>query len=295
MAGNELIISEDKAIIENGSPEDLRALAAKKAAEIFQKISESNTRIADAKKEADAANAMETGWFGKTGAKTNAIAKALVATEIALAEMNDLIQESVRFTCASIEFSRIMRETMARMMVEGFRDRDGNIKQLSHDSQEAVQSIIDDADNFVRQQHEVEKKQAELRRRLDEKDKFDAEQNQRLEKLKDIFETEREKINKTFDKKNKIDKEQSERLENLQKLLAEKNQIDEKQENEIRLLVEYTKQKDILDKEQSGNIQKIMEELKLLRQKKTALVISIIALIISAGTLVFSVLRFYLQ
>jgi hypothetical protein len=183
------------------------------------------------------------------------------------------------------------------MMANGFEDANGQITQLSNDSKEAVQLILDEADDFVAKQLAVEEKQAEIQQRLDEKDKIDEEQNQRLENLKTVFEDERKKINSSFDEKNKIDKEQSERLENLQKLLSEKEQIDEKQEKEIRLLVEYTKQKDVLDKEQSDNIQKIMEELQSggVARKKAALVLSIVALAISVGTLVLFILRFYLQ
>jgi hypothetical protein len=140
---------------------------------------------------------------------------------------------------------------MAYMMANGFKSANGRIIQLSSDSKEAVQLILDEADDFVRKQLAVEKDQVETHRRLDEKDK--------------------------------IDREQSKRLDSLQKLLIEKDQIDEKQEKEILLLVEHTKQKDVLDKEQSENIQ------------KTVFVLSIVALTISVGTLIFSILHLYLQ
>jgi hypothetical protein len=261
---NKLIIEKKKTLIESGSPEDLQALAERKATEILQKIGETNARIAEAKEEADSAKAMKSGWFGKTGKKADATANAVVATNAALSEMNNLIQESVRFTCASIQFAQVMHKTMSYMMVKGFRDNDGNVKKLAGDSKKFAQQILDEADNFVQKQLKVENKQAELMAKLKEKDK--------------------------------IDREQSYRLENLQRLLAEKGQVDEKQEEEIRLLVEYTKQKDVLDKKQNENIQKIMEKLQPgITRKKTALALSIIALIISVGALAFSVLCLYLR
>jgi hypothetical protein len=276
------------------APHELQKLAEDKSVEILQKINTTTERIAEAKQEADLAKAMKSGWLGKTRKKTDATANAVVATNAALSEMNNLVQESIRFTCSSIQFAQVMHKTMAYMMVNGFKDTSGQITQLSSESQGAVQLILDEADDFVTKQLAVEEKQAEMHRKLDEKNKIDEDQNQRLDKLKNIFEDERLKINKSFDEKNKIDKEQSERLENLQKLLSEKDRLDEKQEREIRLLVEYTKQKDMLDKEQNENIQKIMDELHSgVTQKKVVLVLSIIALSISVGTLLFTILRLY--
>jgi hypothetical protein len=256
-------------------PTEWQKLAETKSVEIFQKINATTERIRKAKQEADLAKAMKSGWFGKTGKKADATANAVVTTNAALSEMNTLLQESIKFTCISIDLAKAMYKTMAYMMVNGFKDSNGRIIQLSNDSKEAVQLILDEADDFVKKQLAVEEKQAEMHRRLDKKDKIDEEQNQRLETLKTTFENERERINKAFNKKDKIDEEQ---------------------ENEIRLLVEYTKQKDVWDKEQSEHIQKIMDELKSgVTRKKRGGCFSIIALIISAGTLVFSILRIYLQ
>jgi hypothetical protein len=266
---------KNELIQEDITPAELQKLAENKSIEILQKINATAERIREAKHEADLAKAMKSGWFGKTGKKADATANAVVAANTALSEMNNLLQESIRFTCSSIQFAQVMHKTMAYMMVNGFKDTNGQITRLSSGSQEVVQLILEEADDFVTKQLAVEEKQAEMHRRLDEKDKIDGEQNQRLENLKTTFENERERINKTFD---------------------EKDKIDEEQENEICLLVEYTKQKDVLDKEQSEHIQKIMDELKSgVTRKKRVFLLSIIALIISAGTLVFSIVRLYLQ
>jgi hypothetical protein len=219
------------------APSDWQKLAEEKSVEILQKINATTERIAEAKQEAESAKAMKSGGFfgGKTRKKTDATANAVVATNAALSEMNNLIQESIRFTCSSIQFARAMHGAMAYMMVNGFKNANGQITQLSSDSKEAVQLILDEADDFIQKQFAVEKKQSEMQQWLDE------------------------------------------------------------QEKEIRLLVEYTKQKDILDKEQDENIQKIMDDLKSGNlHKKMALAFSIAALVISVGTLVFSMLRFYL-
>jgi hypothetical protein len=287
----ELQTLKNEFIQEDIKPAELQKLAETKSTEILQRINAVRERIKEANREANLAKDMKSGFFGKTAKKADATANALVASNEAVSEINNLIQESIKFTCSSIQFAQVMHKTMAYMMVNGFKDTNGQITQLSSDSKEAVQLILDEADDFVTKQLAVEEKQVEMNRRLDIKDKVDEEQNQRLEKLKTIFEDKLEKVNKSIYEKNKIDKEQSERLEDLQKLLAEKDQIDENQEKEIRLLVDYTKQKDVLDKEQSEDIKKIMGNLKSgAILGKVALTFSIIALIVSVGTLMFFIL-----
>jgi hypothetical protein len=276
-------------------PRELQALAENKSIEILQKINATTERIAEAKEVAENAANMKSGWFGKTGKKATATANAVVATNEALSEMNDLLKESIRFTCSSVQFAQVMHKTMAHMMVKGFKDTDGQIIKLSGDSKEVVQSILDEADDFVKKQLVVEEKQAEFHAKLDEKEKIDEEQNRRLEKLHTIFEVERSKVKNILDEKDKVDQEQSERLNEITAILDEKGEIDKKQEQAIQLLLDYTKQKDILDKEQSEYIQKIFEELKSgVVQRKIALVFSIIALVISISAAAFFALCLFL-
>jgi hypothetical protein len=150
------------------TPRKLQALAENKSIEILQKINATTKRIAKAKKVAKNAAKMKTGWFGKTEEKVTATAKSGVATNEAMSEMNNLLQESIRFTCSSIQFAQVMHKTMAHMMVKGFKDTDGQIIKLSGDSKEVVQSILDEADDFVKKQLAVEKKQADLEAKIDE-------------------------------------------------------------------------------------------------------------------------------
>jgi hypothetical protein len=291
----ELQITANGLMTQDMTVQELHTLAEHKSAEILQRINATTERIAEAKQSAEAAKSMKSGWFGKTRKKTDATANAVVSTNAALSEMNTLLQESIRFTCSSIQFAQVMHKTMAYMMVNGFKDTDGKIKRLSGDSKEAVQLILDEADDFVKKQLAVERKQTELQVRLDEKDKIDEEQNQRLERLHTIFEDERSKIKNILDDKNKIDHEQSERLNEIAAILDEKGDIDKKQEQAIQLLHDYTKQKDILDKEQNENITKIIQELKAgVVQRKIAFIFSIIALVLSICTTAFFLLRLFL-
>ncbi|WP_059369502.1 hypothetical protein [Treponema endosymbiont of Eucomonympha sp.] len=187
MAKNSATNKDSRLISQDMTPQELQALAENKSIEILQKINATTERIAGAKEVAENAAKMKAGWFGKTGEKATATAKAVVATNEAISEMNNLLQESIRFTCSSIQFAQVMHKTMAHMMVEGFKDTDGQIIKLSGDSKEVVQSILDEADDFVKKQLAVEEKQAELEAKIDEKGKIDEEQNRRLEKLHAIF------------------------------------------------------------------------------------------------------------
>jgi hypothetical protein len=252
----------DNELIQIDSPIELQKLAKQKAGRIMQKINNAQLKIKEAKDAADEANKMKSGWgwWGSTAKKTDAISKATVMTNTAVAETNDLIQESIRLTCTSIQFAQVMHKTMAYMMVNGFKDEDGRVTQLSKDGREMAHEILYQAEDFVKKQLAVEMKQAEMQRQLNEKDKMDEEQNKRI----NIFYRAFRKIKKSFADKSKTDSEQY-----------------EKHEKEIRLLFEYAKQ-------QSNNIQKITDELKtsVIRVKVT-FVISVVALVVSVVIMVF--------
>ncbi|GHV63620.1 hypothetical protein AGMMS49587_14260 [Spirochaetia bacterium] len=285
---------KDSASIDEGATtKELQIRAENESVAIFQRINKTMKRVRDANQAGELAQAMKTGFLGLgTAKKTDAIADAVVIANTALAEMNNLLQESIRFTCQSIQFAQVMYKKMAFMMVNGYKNTNGNITKLSKDSKKAVQLILNEADNFVKNQLAAEKKQVELEEKLDEKSKIDEEQNQRLEKLYAIFDQERTTVNNALAENDKIHKEQKERLFELKKILDEKSQMNEKQEKDIQLLLDYTKQKDELDKKQSENIEKLMEDLKITAaQRKNVLIFSIIAFAISISTLAFFILR----
>lgn len=239
-------------------PSELQAIAEKSAISILQKIKEREKSIQRAEVAAKEARDIKTGVlrWGKTDEKVNATAAALVMTNTALVEMNDLIQESIKYTCTSIQFAQVMHKTMAHLMVSGFKDAHGNIQQLAGNSKEFVQLILDEAEDFVSKQHAFEEKHAQLQARLNQKDQIDLVQTQRLELL--------------------------------QSLLDQKNTMDDKQEKSIQLLFDFTKQKDQLDKEQSDMIQELIRKVQL---GKLSLALSILSLVVSAAIFSMTYLR----
>lgn len=287
----ELQITSSK--LEKMTPSQLESFAEEKSKFILEKIELSTQKITDAKDAAEIASNMKSGLFGKTKRKADATADAVIATNEAISEMNELLQESIRFTCLSLSFAQAMSKHMSALIVNGFKNRDGEFIKLSSDSEEQAMYIVQQAEAFAKNQLEVEKKQAaqdskienladkvdDNFNRLNEKDKLDEEQSQ---KIKDIF--------GTLNEKERIDAEQTQRLEELGALLSNKDLVDQKQEEAINVLFEYTKQKDILDKEQSEEIRRIKNS----SQKKLCIIaisISLVSIICSVASIVLQLFR----
>ncbi len=250
--------AEEKNIHADLSPHELQAIAEQKATAILAKIKEHEEKIKSAKEFAEKATGIKTDWWrlGNTGKKADATATALVKTNEALKEISDLIQESIKLTCTSIQFAQVMHKTMAYMMVNGFKDAGGNIQKLASESREFVQLILSEAEDFVKKQLAVEQKQAAI-------------------------ETWKEQ-------KEKIDEEQSKRLEELLILLNENKKDDEARQQEISLLFNNAKQKDQLDKEQSALIQDLAKQQEFV---KIAISLSILSLITSVFAIALPYLR----
>lgn len=136
------------------------SLAEQASQDILWKIKEASVRIEDAKSEAEKAKTMKAGWFGKTGKKTDATADALVRTNEAVADMHALVQESIRFTQLNGQLSKAMHLAMSKMVVEGFKDRDGEIVHLNDSGAEFAQILMEEAESFSEKQLEIETLQA---------------------------------------------------------------------------------------------------------------------------------------
>jgi hypothetical protein len=136
------------------------SLAEQASREILLKINEAAVRIEKAKDEAQKAKTMKAGWFGKTTKKADATADALVRTNEAIAEMHALIQESVRYTQVNGQLSKAMHLRMSAMVVEGFRNRDGELIHLNNAGEEFAQILLEEAETFADKQFEIETLQA---------------------------------------------------------------------------------------------------------------------------------------
>ena len=264
----------------------------------------------------DAAN-MKSGWFGKTKKKTDVTADAVIATNEAIGEMNELLQECIHFTCLSMSFAQAMSKHMSALIVKGFENRDGEFIKLSSDSEEQAKYIVQQAEAFAKNQLKVEMKQvaqdskienladkiSENENRLNEKDNLDSEQSadiaanrKRLDEKDyiDAVQTQRlEELSALLDNKGSIDQKQEEAISGLKSELKEKSLLDndqskriENNEKSIQIIHDFIKQKDILDKKQSAEIMQI---------KKGSNLLSIIAIIISSVSLVCNIVIHFLK
>ena len=266
----ELQISSSK--LDQMSQSELEKFAEDKSKFILEKIELSTQKVSDAKEAAEVAGNMRSGWFGKTRKKADATADAVIATNEAVAEMNELLQESIRFTCLSLSFAQAMSKHMSALIVNGFKNRDGEFIKLSADSEEQALYIVQQAEAFAKNQLEVEMKQAA--------------QDSKIDNLANKVSSNEDRLNE----KDKIDAEQSQRLEELGVLLNNKDLVDQKQEEAIKILFEYTKQKDILDKEQSEEIEKLRKS----SSRKLiifTMIISFLALISSVANIIFMFIK----
>lgn len=263
----ELTISKNK--LEKLSPDELNDLAETKANFIMQRLSESTEKIQEAETAANIARDDSNYYFwNRTKKKVVATADALCLTNEAVAELNTLVRESVLFTCQSVKFANCMSEHIAAMLVDGFRDRDGNLVQVNEDIATQANIIMHQAQQFAENQGAVEAKQAEQSAAI-------------------------KNTNDRLDEKDEIDKAQNQRLEELSALLSNKDNVDEKQEEEIRknseslkLLFDFMKQKEEIDNQQQKTIEEIQKSFRI--KINSVIIISIVSLLSSIASILIS-------
>ena len=245
--------------IEKMTPNKVDELVSKKTKEILVNIQNCTNKIQEAKEAAEYAESMETGGFwgrGKrTAAKATATAEALMNTNEAVSELSNIVKESIAFTCLSMAFAQKMTDSIAQMMAEGFEDSNGNYITLSNDAKEQGEIILKQAKNYLNSQLQIN----ELEARQKEQEIIDKQQDELIAKN-----------SKRLDEKEKIDELQTQRLEELGALLSNKDLVDQKQEEAIlknseavKVLFEYTKQKEELDKKQSEQIEQLINKNKV--------------------------------
>lgn len=141
--------------IKNIPIDQLKEFAKTQANTILRQINKVSKDIEEAKKlskkaedsSTDLSHKLSFGMFGESA--TDKRSKLNTETNImqnkAMDEMNKIIQQTIVLTTASIVFSKYMIEEMAAMMVNGFVDSDGKVKQLNEYSKKQVDFIIKQA------------------------------------------------------------------------------------------------------------------------------------------------------
>ncbi|MEO9655500.1 hypothetical protein [Marinomonas sp.] len=221
------IAISDHSIIEN---------AKSKAIEIYEHIERVSQRIQEAKTDAEYAQNMKVGFFGKTGKKATATSNALVRTNEAIAEMNDLIQEAIIFTKSSIEYSTIMMQAMSKMVEHGFKNANGEIIELNESGEEFAEIILSQADEYTNRHLQLVELQKEQKLGLDNVQKIsdlkDAELTQQISELRNQSDQSDQEIQalihlKTSEILRKSDQNDEEQLQKINTLNDESKKIKE--------------------------------------------------------------------
>jgi len=157
-------------------------MASEISRNILEKIHSCSESIAEAKEAAEDAKNRKVGIFGiGSKKKLNATAEALVQTNEAVAEMNNVVQESIKFTCVSYYFAEIMRDTLQMMIANGFTDTNGRIMRLNDNGREAAELVLQETESFAQRQKEQETRLSKLNDGITENAKRIDEHEDKLE------------------------------------------------------------------------------------------------------------------
>lgn len=295
----------DEMTLAKMTPEELRDYAEKKSRYILSKIEAAGDKVQKAKEAADfAKNDDNFHWWNKQAKKIDAHSDALVCINEAIAELNDLVRESIDFSCTTPAFAQVMYDNMDRMLADGFQDADGNFVKLSGNAEMQAGYVLMQTKLFTQQQMKYleeqsvqDKEISSLKTELGHKTKIDKVQDSRLVELE-----------KSMSEKDRIYAEQTQRMLKLRQMLAQKETIDSLQEKNIsenrqaitqnadaiKVLMDFVKQKDVLDNDISLKL-KNLEDLQKANEERNSSVptiFSVAALLVSLISLVLTLATF---
>lgn len=219
MSKSEIIVQRDIEVITDAEWMSMSTSVKNMATEIAISIKKAHEKIAEAKKLArDAPNIKGDFWiFGKQKNVNAAFSKAHMVNNDAVYGLSELVQQSIKFTLHSIKTASDMQKALAYLAVNGIRDANGRVETLSSECTESINTIIEQARDFIQQQEEIEDRQNELSELIEDKEVKDREQDVALKAIEKTLLQYLENSNR-----------QEQELSELRKLLL-KNQTEEEQ------------------------------------------------------------------
>lgn len=218
---------------------------------VVTKAKERNRQAETLDTSSDWKNTFSLGVFGKSKTdkikdRQDLIIEAQAASNDAMVEINDIVQNTIAFNCYSLEFAKKMVQAMGVVVSDGIKGANGNIEHLSKETQESFEIIIEGTYNFIKKQEKIERQANENKQYIQELS-FKARQ------------------------KDELDKEQSEHIKNLEIAMSKKDDLDDRQDKDILENTEKinlnakaiddlklkTSQKDLLDSEQDKKIDEL--------------------------------------
>lgn len=139
--------------------------------------------------------------------RAKATADGLVATNEAVAEMNQAIQGIVALTCCSVAYSKIMIDTMGGILTEGFIDAAGQRQQLTENQKELVERLLFTAKQHIAKESkdlEQDEKISQIFEILKNKDEIDSRQEEQIRKNAELIAQNQQNILVLQKRNNKI-------------------------------------------------------------------------------------------
>lgn len=207
----ELPAKKSKDEIARLSKRDLDNYVKECSTRIIKSIHESEKKLDDAKTDAEYANNLKPGIFGKSKEKLNATSEAVVSLQKATNEIVSLQRETIQFICVSVAFAQKMNKSISHMIEDGFKDSYGQVQHLTDGSKKIARKIVEESQKYAQNQLEQQKK--------------DLAQDKHLNKLEGKI-THISELNNQHEQK----------LQEHDKKFLEKDELDEEQSHNISVL-----------------------------------------------------------
>lgn len=225
---------------------EIDALANKVSKEILQKFEQNKQCIKETKellKEAgeidtngsDWVNIFSFGIFGKSKTdkleeRANLESKVHLNTIKSIENLNSIVQESIKFTRLNAKFSMAMHSAMAHMIASGVKNQNESLIKISKETSELAQVIMDEADNFAKEQLAQEERHNKIIEAIENQDKVDKIHTQGISENKENIEKNQKLIallEEMMNEQDKIDKFHTKEIEkNAQNIKKQQKQID---------------------------------------------------------------------
>lgn len=145
-------------------PTALKSYAEKQSALILERIQDAVAEIEEYQSSPDEKtdlkgfksrfkNVMSNGDYKRDqdiDALYRSVTKIKTDSGSAMLKIVTLVQDSLKFTCATTKLSGQMTSAISVMMANGFKDSNGNLRQLDDNTREFAEFILGQADMFVK-------------------------------------------------------------------------------------------------------------------------------------------------
>lgn len=126
------------ATVEN---KQVRSQAEEEATVLMQRLIDSQKRLEQYQEDVEKAKNISNSFFNRSKIEEQRRINEQHIAEI-LREQNELIRGGITLTIRTIEFASYLGETLAHMIDDGFRTRDGHFMRLSGQTRELARNLL---------------------------------------------------------------------------------------------------------------------------------------------------------